>query len=100
MSIDPYAGYAKLPEGLYDNFEFVTPSDTDDLPVVVSRIWVSSEYNEARQPIPLYVILGIPYKPNYTIRIGTYGNEVLKWPCRITRVYATGTTAKEILALW
>ena len=85
-AIDTYAGWASVPEASYPNAINVTPSDTEDLPAVTTAIMVQ----------------------NYdgTIRVQMLGGQIVTFTnlyfvtMRVTRIFATGTTATGIVAFW
>ena len=84
---DPYASYASWAPGTVNNAAVVVPSDTADLPIVATMLGIGvggliKVTTAGGQTVSLTVT------PMYLV------------PVRVVRVWATGTTASGIVALW
>lgn len=86
----PTDHHSNQQEGLtspYNDGADVTPSDTEDLPNVTRALYVGHQG---------YVKVTLYGSGTVTFRMSK--NELL--PIRVTRVWATDTTATDIVALW
>ncbi len=85
MAIDRYQGMNDLLSPASDGAA-VVPNDTTDLPIASKRLWVGGAGN-----VKINTLLGNPL--TYTaVPAGTY------LQVRASRVFATGTTATNIVA--
>lgn len=105
IASDPFAGRSNKPFELFDNMQLVTPSDTDELPVVASFLWVSSKgaVKVTTAGGQDFTFGGPASNGNLTdassfLGIPSQGQRGV--PIRIRKVWATGTTATQIWALW
>ncbi|MET3578214.1 hypothetical protein ABID19_001231 [Mesorhizobium robiniae] len=84
---DPFEKYAPSPVGPATHAVEVTPSDDADLATIPRALWIGVGGD---------------------VRVTTIGGETVTFksvqdgafPVRVTRVYATGTTATDIVAVW
>ncbi len=107
---DPYAGRAVKHVELFDNMEPVTPSDIDELPVVASRLFTQTggtiKVTTAAGQVVTFGSDDTPANGNTPAKPGTPAGVYLGTPydrglpIRIRKVWATGTTATKIWALW
>jgi hypothetical protein len=87
MAADPFEGYAQERGGVIDNAVEITPSDSVDLATIPRGFWVGTSGN-----------LKVTMKGGQTV---TFKNiDTGYHGLRITRIWATGTTAADIVALW
>lgn len=87
MPEDTFSTYSASLEGPADNIAAVTPSDSVDLTTIPRALWVGGEGN-----------LKVTAKGGGT---ETFLSVPVGWfPVRARRVFATGTTATNIIAVW
>lgn len=90
--LDPFKGYANNPYPVFDNVLETAPSDSQDLPIVASCLYVEPVTNG----IPVEVKVTTAGGQDFTFR--TPGGE---FPLlRVRKVWATGTTAAAVWAFW
>lgn len=108
MSINPFEGRATTEGAPYDNCLTVAPSDTADLPVIPSAIYLPWVMNPTTG-----AIIQSPITPYHLSMIMQNGEELhifsagvagdyrpILLPLRPMRIKATGTEAKAITLLW
>lgn len=107
---DPFQGRAASEGAPYDNALTVTPSDTADLPVIPSAIYLPPVlgandflYPDGQDPNRVYQItMQMQNGETMTIQsagLGSDGKPVLL-PFRPRRIMATGTNAIRITLFW
>lgn len=82
--------HSNMSEGLnapYDNASMVTPSDSADLSYVTRSLWIGSQGN-----LKVTMLGGGDVTFNVTAH--------MELPIRVTRIWSTGTSAGDIVALW
>lgn len=107
---DPFQGRAASEGAPYDNSLSITPSDTTDLPIVPSAIYLPPVlgengflYPDGQDPNRVYQIAMLMQNGEaLTIQsagLGSDGKPVLL-PFRPRRIMATGTNAIRITLVW
>jgi hypothetical protein len=87
MATDTFSTYSASLEGPADNIAAVTPSDSTDLATIPRALWIGAEGN-----------VKVTAKGGGT---ETFVSVPVGWfPVRAVRVFATGTTATNIIAVW
>lgn len=85
---DVFASYRSGLESPASNAAAVTPNDSTDLETDARALWVGTSGN-----------VKIDTTGGQTVTfVGVIGGSIV--PMRTRRVYATGTTASNILAIW
>lgn len=97
--IDPYQNQSASRPNSYRNALEITPSDTEDLPVLPTFVWVEKSDGG---PISLRMQMG---DEAITINIPALGNDdhapnFFGWTLCPTRIFATGTTADRVILFW
>lgn len=100
-SIDPFNGYSSDRDGPFDNMDFVEPSDESDLPVIASTLFFQGRLPVSQEnPDGSLVKVKITTAGGQTWTLETPTENRLTLPVRVRKVWATGTTALTIVALW
>lgn len=101
---DPFNGSVDNPIQSFDNLLEVTPSDSEELPFVATKLVVKPELDEANQKKLLTVccITAGGQKIDLQTRGGSFGvpDGLSTVNVRVRQVLATGTTAQTIYAFW
>ena len=82
--------HSNLSEGLnapYDNASMVTPSDSADLAYVTRSLWIG-----AQGTLKVTMLGG----GDVTFNVSQH----MELPIRVTRIWSTGTSASDVVALW
>lgn len=88
MAIDPQPNYSKWIDSPAENAETVTPSNSVDITYVSRALYIGSTGD-----------VKVDMKGGQTVTlVAVPAGAIL--PIRVTRVYATGTTASSIIALY
>lgn len=86
--IDPFAGYTRtLNDAALSNALPVTPSDTEDLPVLGTLLYAKNGG-----------IMRVTLLNDVTVDLTVPDLE--GWGLRIKRLHATGTTASDFILFW
>ena len=87
---DPFPGYTNSPLGPYSSGLAILPSDTVDLPVVPAMVWCGSAGD-----------LRVTLLNGETVTIKVSQSALAAgYLIRATRIFATGTTAADIVLFW
>lgn len=84
---DQFQEYASTIDGPHDNAAVVTPADGADLANASRALLVGVGGTVTVDMVGVGTNIALPLQAGYS-------------PCRVTRVYATGTTATGIVAVW